>query len=98
MDEAELGKLMIAMAEEDMKANKKRGAWSENPKWHEVEKYQNNRTRGGRPSTRSKILAMLKQGYSVEEVIKELNCRRNLAFECARVLKMEQNAASSHVA
>ena len=93
-DEELLAIQMKEIAEKDMAANKRRAAWPESIKWHNTEKYQNNRSRGGRPSTRSKILAMLKEGYSVEDVIKELDCRRNLAHECARVLKMEQDAAS----
>jgi hypothetical protein len=102
MDENLLAVKMMEMAKTDMKHVKAKGALGENPHWNKSKEYTSAQKRGGRQgrpdSYKTKINERLDKGISIDDIVAELGCSRNIVNQYIRKRRLEQNAASSHAA
>ena len=102
MDEAVLAAKMKEMAEADMKYVKSSGSFGDNPNFGKSRQFMQKQKMGGhkgRPNGyKVKIYKRLEKGMTVDNIVAELGCTRNIVNRYRRMRIAEQDAASSRAA
>lgn len=102
MDESLLAAKMKEMAKEDMKRVKASGSFGDYSNFGKSRQFLQKQKMGGhkgRPNGyKVKIYERLEKGMSVDEIVAELNCTRNIVNRYKRMRIAEQDAAPSQAA
>ena len=102
MDESLLAAKMMEMAKEDMKRVKASGSFGNDPNFGKSRQFLQKQRMGGhkgRPNGyKVKIYERLEKDMSVDDIVAELGCTRNIVNRYRRMRIEEQDAAPSQAA
>ena len=102
MDESKLAAQMMEVAKEEMKRAKASGSFGNDPNFGKSKQSMQKQRMGGhkgRPNGyKVKIYERLEKGMSVDDIVAELSCTRNIVNRYRRMRIAEQDAAPSQAA
>ena len=102
MDESKLAAQMIEEAKQVMKRVKSSVSFGHDPNFGKSKKSLQKQRMGGHKGIpngyKVKIYERLEKGMSVDDIVAELGCTRNIVNRYRRMRIAEQNAASAHAA